>query len=1404
MAGIFSDVSTDIQKLRQLKSEIDKVKQALKSIDVNVNIDIAKGTEAQLQSLLKQYDALAKKVSETEGKIMASTKRINDASEKIIKAQEQLSKAAGVKSQSGTGNADTTANNDETESVKAQAKAYEELSSEIDAVLGTRAQNIRRLLEEQNAINLIQAEIKQLTKYQTDYSTLSGTQEKRLEQLNNSLLTHKAALSEVRQELMNNAKLDNAAATSMNGLSQSLSRMRIAYRELTEDERNSPFGKNLLASIQQADAKIKELDAAIGNHQRNVGNYASGFNGLNMSVQQIVRELPSATMGLNTFFLAISNNLPILTDEIKRAKDANEMLKASGQSSVPVWKQLVSSLFSWQTALVVAITVLSMYGKEIVNWVAGLFKGKDALDEVREAAERFNAFQQKLNEDWRKSVSTTAGEQIAAYQRLSREYDALGNNLNAKKKFIEDNQDAFHQLGFAVGGVTDAESLFVKNTNAVVGAIVARARAAAYEGNITKAQQRYIEQTEYNRGTVAGGGYYRNVKAGKNWMTTGIVPEELRGLRNGVDYTKDASQTVASYTLTAAGAAKLNARYSREAAQRLAENNKRAKADLDSVISESVRGIEEQTRIAHNTLANAGIKEYHPSRNTTTSNSSNSTTSRATKDTANARMAAEKELNRDLLALQQKNQDEEIALMRDGTQKKLAEIDNDYKKRIAEIDKQEAEFKKKNKEAGATGLTGGLTKEQQTALQEARDNAAKEQERQIEEVHAAEAEANERYLKQYGTFMQKKQAITDEYSRKISEATTQGDRDILQKEMEEALSSLDLDKLKQSINWEMVFGDLSKVSKESLDKVKQQLNDFKNSEEYQNMAVDQKKVIDEALNNIQSTLIDKGGLLADLPEQLSELAKAQEELTKAQEEYNEAMKQGTDAQKEAATKKLNDAQKKQQNAQTNVQRSTDKTVSNLVSLSNTITELGDNSEMSLSQVGSMAGEMANIFTEAGSKIGGIIGAAFSLMDAIGKQGFDGFIENVFGNVFKAVGSVFDTLTFGLIGNSESDPHLEEDLERLAVSNQDLKSALDNLADKMDESAVADATNIYEQQLKNIDAMIANTQEMMQRSVAAYSNGFLGIGGSHSSGSKIDSGMTAADWQAISEAAGKSVDSASDFFTLTSKEMWDVANSATAQYSKLKDLADDGYKDAAQYMDEYIGYWKEAEELQDSYYEKMTSVSFDTLKNDFRSALLDMEDSTEQFADNFEDMMKNAILESMMSGTYDQRLRDWYQSFSEAMESGGTLTGDEQEDLRQQWQDIVDDASAEWSQWKDVMGWDSGSSSGKQSATSRGFETMSQDTADELNGRFTALYESNLRLEGTAQQQYLAITQLIGSISALTAQPSGLFNIADETRTILANSYLELQQIRENTGEIVKPIKQIQADIAEVKRNTSRL
>lgn len=1349
MAGIFSDVTTDIQKLRQLKAEIENEKKALKSIDVNVNIDIAKGMEAQLQSLTKQYDALVKKVSEAEGKIMISTQRINDASEKIIKAQEQLSKAAGMNAQSGNANATAPANQTETASVQAQAKAYDELAAEIDDVLGTRTQNIKRMIEEQRAIDLIKKEIKELTKYQTENSTLSATQQRRLEQLNNSLLTHKAALSEVKQTLMNNAKLDNAASTSMNGLSQSLSRMRITYRELTEEERNSPFGKELLTSINQADAKIKELDATIGNHQRNVGNYAKAYNGLNVSVQQIVRELPSAAMGLNMFFLAISNNLPILTDEIKRAKDRNAELIAQNQKATPVWKQLVSSIFSWQSAMMVGITLLTVYGKDIWEWIRGLSKAKEVIIDMISAEQEMAIARKKASESIKKEQA---------------ELDMLYRIMKNSSNTMEQRKSAY----------ADFVSLYPKYANVMENEKI----------NIGKLNTAYKELTKSIKERAVAESYMNTISE----LSVKRENEEIKRLNQ-----------------------KLTVSKAEERYQNVQEKyNKRRSEGISSfeeagtflkMLEEERQNVEVQKKIYNDIVKN--VENYTSKIEAIEKHTEKLIT--GNKENPKEGTLAYLEQEKNMLEAQLKSLTEIEAKGEKGIE---------LRKKIADLDKRMEVFNVSPRNKTSDKGSKVLSRNEQSFAQDLQNRVDTAEQETTEAVNDmvqtmldgldAEQEAMYKYLQNYGTFRERQKAITEEYSKKIADAggadTWQGK--LLQKEMEKALSDLDLEKLKQGINWELVFGDLDKVSKESLNKVKQQLKDFKNSEEYKNMAVDQKKVIDEALNNIQSTLIDKGGLLADLPEQLSELAKAQEELAQAQEEYNEAMKNGTDEQKESATKKLNDAQKKQQNAQTNVQKSTDKTVSNLVSLSNTITELGANSEMSLSQVGSLAGNVVNIFTEAGSKIGGIIGAAFSLLDAISTQGLDGFIENVFGNVFKAVGGVFETLTFGLIGNTESDPHLQEDLERMTISNQDLINSLDNLAEKMDESAVADATGIYEQQKKNIEDQIANTQEMMQRSAAAYSNGFLGIGGTHSSNKKINEVMSAEDWKRVSKAAGVSVTSASDFWNLTSEQMYNVANNATDLYSKIKQYADDGYQNASQYMDDYIEYWKQLEELEDAYREKLTDTSFDSVRDEFKNQLLDMESDAEDFAENFEKMMQQAVVESMMSDTYAKRLKEWYKNFADSM-TDGTLTGTEQSDLKAQWDEMVSDALAERDAIMQAMGWDS-SSSEQQSASSRGFETMSQDTADELNGRFTAVYESNLRIEAAEQQQTVAITELRGSISDLTSQASSMYNIADETRTILANSYLELQQIRENTGEIVKPIKQMQADIAEVKRNTSRL
>jgi tape measure domain-containing protein len=724
----------------------------------------------------------------------------------------------------------------------------------------------------------------------------------------------------------------------------------------------------------------------------------------------------------------------------------------------------------------------------------------------------------------------------------------------------------------------------------------------------------------------------------------------------------------------------------------------------------------------------------------------------------NNQLKQQEHLSEQLLSLRRKNQQDEINLMIDGTEKKLAQIDLDYQKEIDAIKKQKAEWEK------AQG--GKLTDDQTLLLGERASNAAKGREKAISEVNKEELEAMNRYLKEYGTFQQKRDAITKEYNNKMAKATTEGDKKMFQKEMEEALSSVDMDKLKQEINWELIFGDLNKVSKKSLEQVKQQLKAFKSSDEYKNMAVDQKKVIDEALNNIQSAIIDKGGLLGDLPEQLDALRIAQDELKQAQDEYNKSLKSGTDAEKEAALKKKNNAEKNVQNAEANVTRSADKTKQNLITLADTITQLGSSSEISLSQIGNIASGLVDAFSEAGSKIGGIIGAVFSLLDGIEKQGFDGFVENIFSSVFRTAASIWDTITFGafskITGSGDSDKTLEQDIEYLTQSNQDLKNSLDNLSEKMDKASVTDASDIYEVQRENILKQEANTLEAMQRSAAAYSNGFLGMGGSHSSNNKIDKGISASEWSRVSDIVGKSVSNAGQFFQLSSEQMSKLAEEDTSLYSKIKNLADDGYKNAAQYMDEYITYYKQLEELENAYNEKLTNTSFDNVRNDFKNVLLDMESDAEDFANDFEKMMQNAIVESLMTKKYDKLIQDWYGEFAEAMKSGGKIDEIEQGNLQNRWNSIVNQALAERDALKEMMGWESESDSTRE-ASQRGIATASQDSVDENNGRLAVMQGHTYSINENVNRMATGID----TIAAHTVNLSCLTNIDKTMQSILS-------------------------------------
>lgn len=271
----------------------------------------------------------------------------------------------------------------------------------------------------------------------------------------------------IREEVKLNGSVENLRA--------GIQKLTAQYNKLSREERNNAkIGGELSAKIRDMQTELNEANASLLNFRDNVGNYASaakGFTPLAFQVQQLAREFPSLTMSAQQFFLAISNNLPMLADELTRARMANKALRAEGKATIPVFRQVISSIFSWQTALVVGITLLTAYGKEIGTWVKGLFTAKEAAISMAEAQHRVN---NALVED-----GYGIGEQIAKVKELQIQWKALGDDLKARKQFIVDNKDAFDDLGVKVDSVNDAENLLVTNTGAFIDALSARARAAA-------------------------------------------------------------------------------------------------------------------------------------------------------------------------------------------------------------------------------------------------------------------------------------------------------------------------------------------------------------------------------------------------------------------------------------------------------------------------------------------------------------------------------------------------------------------------------------------------------------------------------------------------------------------------------------------------------------------------------------------------------------------------------------------------------------------------------------------------------------------------------------------------------------------------------------------------------------
>lgn len=632
-------------------------------------------------------------------------------------------------------------------------------------------------------------------------------------------------------------------STAIAALNTQLAEMKKTAETAVPDldqSKNISAMEALKSKIKELQEQLRQLDETAENTDTVPAGAAQAgrqYNGLHMSVQQIARELPAATMGLNMFFLAISNNLPVLTDEIKRAKAANEELKASGQSTVPVWRQLISSIFSWQTALMVAITVLSMYGKEIASWVGSLFKSKDALEETRREQERLN----KSMADAR----TSAAKETAGLRVLY----AMTQNANAS---MRDRTAAVKELQSqypAYFGSLSQEAILAGNASAayrqLTQDIMSAAYARAYQERLEDLASKNVDEL---RGSQADYNYMQRNRGAYNAAQQ--REERRRQLRELMDdegivwrseYADEWNELLKTQGLDKNTIALFNQREERWRHHN--ENYKRNEAtmqDYEDEILKRQSAVEKTTQGA----------SYEQDRK----EAAREAERRAKEEEriGKERLKAREDLDKDLLALQRQNQDDETALMQDGTQKKLAEIDNDYKQRIAEIDRQETEFRKKNKEAGLVGLgADGLTDEQADALQKARDNAAKEQEHKTQEVYASEARAMRNYLKEYGTYQQQKLAIAEEYAEKIRNAQNEGERLSLVAGRDRALQQVEINAVRQQVDWGSVFGDFGTMFKDQLQPTIDRLRRMAQSDTFRQSSLEEQQILYSLIEKLE-------------------------------------------------------------------------------------------------------------------------------------------------------------------------------------------------------------------------------------------------------------------------------------------------------------------------------------------------------------------------------------------------------------------------------------------------------------------------------------------------------------------------------------------------------------------------
>lgn len=1071
-----------------------------------------------------------------------------------------------------------------------------------------------------------------------------------------------------------------------------------------------------LKMLQNESESVQVTPADIPNAQRQ-------FNGLHNSIQQMAREMPSLAMGPQMFFLAISNNLPIFTDELARARKEYDELQKSGKKGTPVWKQVLSSLFSWQTAMTTGIMLLVMYGDEIWDWTKSLFGAKKGVDEFNISLKEMT----EIEKDGRAQMVRTRFELKSVIDEIK---NFTGSKEQEKAKVEALNRKYGESFGY-YKTLSEWYDAIIKKSEDYVQSLYLQAKvqnlvkkASEVDEKIAEAEAK--DESEFDTWWGYGGKVDRFFSSDQSYKQNN------------------------------------NGRWKKK------EEIERLKSEYNGYILAAENLTKERLKLEQKSGIGGHIDPNQSGKNPEAE--------------AKQRLATERRLAQDLAVLQAENRKEEIDRMQAGTEKKLAQIEYDYNARKEEINRQEADWKRENKEAGLSTGDNGLTREQQDALEKARASNTESRKKAETDVYREEAEAMRDYLKEYGTFQQQKLAIAEEYAEKIRKAQSQGERLTLEKQRDAAVHKVDMEALTQKIDWGAAFGDLTGLLADQMKNLLGELKQYVKTDEFKKTGAADQQVVYDAIERIQSMLPGGNGTLdfARLQTQMHALgdavtrvqnAELQQEaafarLKAAQTDYNKALESGNQAEIERTKIALQTAQSSSVSADEEylnatsemkalageVKSASQDTVDglNMVSdglhgfasgtlqgsfegIQNMLTGL---SKLNIGgKVGDAISQMSETLSSAGV-IGQIISAILSILDLL-KDGIGpiisslidtifnaitGILDNILsgdlfkqigGSLVKGIGGLLNTVSFGgfnkLFGIGGNAREVQAAIDRLTDRNEKLQTSIEDLTDTIKASKGTKSVEAYRDAYKYQKETNANYLQIAKEQ-ARYS-------GSHHSWNYYWGGFNQAQIDKLSGQIGRQWDG--NLWSLSPEEM-KALRSNVDMWTQIQNTGKGGYGGRlTEKLDDYIAQAGKLEELTDQLYEGLTGISFDGMYSSFIDNLMNMKYGAKDAAEDISEYFMRAMLSNKIGEMYSDKLKGWWEKFGKAMEDN-ELTEAERNALTEEYMQYVDEALALRDNLAAATGYDKTEAGGtSQSAKAGGFTAMTQDQGTKLEGMFTS-------------------------------------------------------------------------------------